>query len=125
MTSLRTLPRLIWIPRTLGILFIGFLGIFAVDVFGEGLGAVETIQALLIHLIPALIVACAFGIAWRWERVGGLLFLGLGVLYLVLSWGRFHWSAYAVIAGPALLIGSLFLVCSWNRRTPAHSGTSN
>jgi hypothetical protein len=110
-------PQLNWIPRALAILFIGFLGIFAFDAFGEGLGIVETIQAFLIHLIPAAIVACAFAIAWCWEAAGGLLFIGLSLLYLVRAWGRFHWSAYALISGSALLIGVLYLASWWNCRS--------
>jgi hypothetical protein len=39
----------------------------------------------------------------------------LGVLYLVMFWGRFPWSVYALIAGPLFLLGALFLL-SWSRR---------
>jgi hypothetical protein len=38
------------------------------------------------------------------------MFIALGVLYLVMAWGRFHWSAYLLISGPLFLVGVLFLI---------------
>jgi len=47
--------------------------------------------------------------------LGGLLFPALGVLYLVAFWGRFHWSAYAILSGSLFLLGGLFLL-NWQHR---------
>jgi hypothetical protein len=101
---------LFWTPRVLTIAFIFFLGLFALDVFGQGQGFFRTALALLIHLIPNLILFGVLFVAWRWEWVGAVAFTGLGVLYLAGTWGRFHWSAYAAISGPLFLIGVLFLL---------------
>ena len=98
---------LFWTPRVLGILFTVFVSIFALDVFGEGYGFWGTILALLMHLVPALIVLTALVIAWRWEAVGGILFIALGVWYLVTTWGHFTW--HLVISGPLFVIGALFV----------------
>ncbi len=46
-------------------------------------------------------------ISWRWAGAGGVVFLALGVWYLSSAWGRFHGSAYVVIAGPLCPGGSL------------------
>jgi hypothetical protein len=107
---------LFWTPRVLGISFAAFLSIFSLDVFGEGYGLWGTIVALFMHLIPVYMVLIALLFAWRWEPVGGILFVALGVGYLVTSWGRFHWSAYVVISGPLFLLGILF-VANWLYRT--------
>lgn len=101
---------LFWTPRVLTIAFILFLGLFALDVFGEGYTFGETIVALFMHLIPNLIVLVALIVAWKWEWVGGVLFIGLGLFYIISTWGRFHWSAYVAIAGPLLLVGALFFL---------------
>jgi len=101
---------LFWTPRILCILFAVFISLFAFDVFGEGYGFWETIRALLMHLIPTGVILIVLALSWRWEWVGGALFIALGVLYLVLFWGRFHWSAYLVISGPLFLLGVLFLI---------------
>lgn len=101
---------LFWTPRILTIAFILFLGLFALDVFGGGQGFVKTALAFLIHLIPNFILLGILIVAWRWEWVGAVLFIGLGIFYLVETWGRFHWSAYAAISGPLFLMGALFLL---------------
>jgi hypothetical protein len=106
---------LFWTPRVLCILFAGFLSIFAADVFGEHYGFWKTLLALVMHLIPTWIVLIVLVVSWRREWVGGTLFIALGALYLIWSWGRFHWSAYLAISGPLLLIGVLFWV-NWLHR---------
>jgi hypothetical protein len=101
---------LFWTPRILCLLFAAFISIFAADVFGQGYGFWQTVLALLMHLIPTWIVLIVLAISWRREWVGGVLFIALGVLYLIMSWGRLHWSAYLCISGPLLLVGTLFFL---------------
>jgi hypothetical protein len=111
---------LIWTPRVLAILFAIFISLFALDVFGEGYTFWETVWALLMHLVPTFLVLIALAIAWRWAWLGGILFLALGVGYLVLGGGRVHWSAVLFIAGPLWLVGLLFMASWWvdrGRRT--------
>jgi hypothetical protein len=103
---------LTWTPRVLAILFAAFISLFALDVFGEGYTFWETLWALLMHLVPTFLVLIALAIAWRWAWLGGILFLALGVGYLLLAGSRVHWSAVLFIAGPLWLVGGLFLV-SW------------
>ncbi len=113
-TSLNRL--LFWAPRILCLLFAGFLGIFAADVFGADYGFWKTMLALLIHLIPTWLMLIVLAIAWRWERVGGILLIGLGAFYLFAFHGRFHWSAYLCISGPLFLGGILFFLSWLSRR---------
>ena len=49
-------------------------------------------------------------IAWRWGWVGVILFLALGLLYPVVTGGRFSWSVYLSISGPLFLLAVLFLL---------------
>jgi hypothetical protein len=111
---------LYWAPRVLGLLFAAFISIFALDVFDGQHGFWRTALAFLMHLIPTAIVLLVLAVCWRWEWVGMLIFPGLGAWYIISAWGRFHWSAYALIAGPCFLLGALFLA-SWlaNRPSPA------
>ena len=101
---------LYWAPRILCILFAAFLSIFALDVFSEGYGFLETVLALAMHLVPTAIVVVSLAIAWRWEWVGAVVFAALGVFYLVMAWGRFPLSVYFSISGPLFLVAGLFLV---------------
>ena len=99
---------LYWPPRILGILFALFISIFALDAFGEGIPFLEAIVGFLIHLIPTYIVIAILLIAWKWELVGGILFIFAGVFYMV--WvHNLHWSAYLLIGVPPILVGILFI----------------
>lgn len=106
---------LFWTPRILTILFILFLALFALDVFQEGYGFWELLLALFMHLIPNLILVAVLVLAWKREWIGGALFCGLGIFYLVMAWGKVHWSAFLAISGPLFLIGILFFA-GWRLR---------
>lgn len=110
---------LCWMPRILSILFAAFISIFALDVLGTGDSRGETILAFLIHLIPTALVLVALVIAWRWERMGAILFAALGSWYIIMAWGDMHWTAYFFISGPLFLIAALFLAHWLYRRDAA------
>ena len=99
---------LFWTPRVISILFILFISIFALDVFGENYDFWGTVLALFLHLIPTFILVAALVLAWRYEWVGALLYIGFAVWYLATMWGRFDWTAYAILAGVPILVGVLF-----------------
>ena len=104
---------LFWSPRVLCIAFALFISLFALDVFGEGLGVVKTIIALFMHLIPTVIIVIVLAVSWRWEWVGGAVFIALGMLYLI--WARHHPTWVVFISGPLFLVGALFLL-NWSKR---------
>lgn len=111
--SLSSTALLTWAPRILALTFAAFLALFALDVFEEGRGPLEVAAGLFIHLLPTtFLVLGILALAWRHAWVGAVAFLLLGVAYVVWSWGRMHWTAHLAIAGPATLIGLLFLA-SW------------
>lgn len=116
----RTKRVIFWTPRILCILFAAFLSLFSLDVFSEGYGFWKTILALLIHLTPTYIVIIALVVAWRWEWVGAILFVGLALIYLVLAWGKFPLVTYLAISGPLFLVGGLFLI-NWLYKTDLRS----
>ncbi len=100
---------LLWTPRALGILFVLFLGIFALDIFDMQLGFWETIVGLFMHLIPNILLAIVIVLAWKWEWAGAVGFLGWAIFYMERTLG-FDWVTYAIIAGIPALIGLLYLV---------------
>lgn len=106
---------LFWTPRVLSILFILFISLFALDIFEGEYGFWGTIIGLFMHLIPSFILIVLLAIAWRWEWVGGIAFIGFGLWYIMmltrnsLPWYlAISWSLQ--IAGPAFLVGILFLM---------------
>jgi hypothetical protein len=112
---------LYWTPRVLCIAFGLFMSLFALDVFGEGLGFWRTLIALLIHLVPIFGLFAILAVAWRWEWVGAVLFAALAVLYDVWAGGRhFHWPVLALVSGPLYVIAALFLV-NWLKHAELHA----
>ena len=101
---------LFWTPRVLCIVFALFISLFALDVFGESYGFWKTVLALMIHLIPTVVIVAVLAVSWRWEWIGGILYILFGALYIVEVWGRFQWVTYLAISGPLFLIGVLFLI---------------
>ncbi len=104
-----------WSPRILCLLFAAFISLFALDVFDGSHGFWQTALALTMHLIPTAILLGLLAFSWRWEWIGAVVFPGLGLLYIVTAWGRFRWPTYALIAGPLVLLGVLFLA-SWRMK---------
>ncbi len=107
-------PFIHWTPRVLAILFILFLAMFSLDVFGEGYGFWQTVLALLMHNIPVFVLLVLLIISWKYEIVGGIAFILGGLFYIgtlimrpQFEWYMLSWSA--MISGPAFLIGGLFL----------------
>ena len=109
-----------WAARILSIAFALFLSIFAMDVFSEGYGFWQTILALLMHLVPTFLILLILLISWKREWIGAGFYTILGILYIVLEWGKFDWAAYALIAGPLFVLGILFFI-GWNQERHKHT----
>ena len=107
MTSPAKRP-LSWAPRVLCIAFAALIGVFALDVFQEGVPAGQIPLALLVHLLPTLLVLLALALSRRREWFGGALFSALGFLYLLWARSRlfFGWVAVLSIAAPLVLWSS-------------------
>jgi hypothetical protein len=99
----------IWLPRLLALGFAGFLAIFALDVFDNDAPFGQILLALLMHLIPNFLVLASLAVAWRWPRLGAPLFALLAAVHFLSASPRMHWSAFAVIDGPLILLALLFL----------------
>lgn len=102
-----------WLPRVLGLLFAGFVSLFALDVFGEGYSAWQTVVAFMMHMIPTALGLACLAVAWRWPGAGSVLFLALAGLYVWASGGRQHPTSYLVIGGPLVVLAALFALDAW------------
>lgn len=104
-----------WSPRVLTILFAVFLSLFALDVFDHAHGFWQTFAALMMHLVPTWIVLVVLAVSWRWEWVGTVLYVALGLFYAYIAVGRGHPEWTLVISVPLFLVGGLFLL-GWAKR---------
>ena len=99
-----------WLPRILGIVMVLFLAIFAADAVGEG------VLAVFMHLVPAYILAIVFWVSWRSPKIGGPLYMLLGVWYIFGFGSNQHWTSQLILGGIPILIGALFYFGSVAKR---------
>ena len=104
-----------WTPRILTIVFILFLGMFALDSFGGDQSLLQKSGGFLIHLIPNFVLILILIVAWKHEWVGTIAFILVGIAYIVMFWGRFPVVTYLTISGPLFLIAFLFWL-NWQNR---------
>ena len=87
--------RLFWTPRIITIIFILFISMFALDVFGNCESFFTVLVALFMHLIPSLILIAVLSIFWRKSKALGIMWVIFGVAYIGLMipgmLTRFEW----------------------------------
>jgi cell division protein FtsW (lipid II flippase) len=113
MMTMETTRFIYWTPRLAGLVVSAFLAMFALDAFTAGSFA-EGRREFARHLIPAIIVAAVVAVAWRYERAGAAAFFLLAAGYAIAARARLDWVA--VISGPLVLLGILFLVSARYQR---------
>jgi hypothetical protein len=107
-----TAKILYWVPRILTILAILFMMMFSLDMIGENIPLGKKLLGLLIHNIPALILAGILVVAWKNELIGGLLFI---VAFIAAS---IFFRSFAgnpgsfVVIIPFMITGILFILHS-------------
>ena len=118
-----------WIPRVLCILAILFISMFALDAFAPGLTFWEQIRDFLIHMIPSYFLFAALLIAWKWEKIGGIILMSIGLGFspfvFMMNWHRTGslWWAIGIVLMinlPFVAVGALFLVGNYLKKSSDH-----
>jgi hypothetical protein len=113
-----------WLPRIICILAILFVSLFAADAFAPGLTLKQQLLGLFMHLIPSFILLALLIIAWKWEYIGGVIFIIIGIgfspLLFIHNYNMNHsiWISLGIIlmiTFPFALTGILFIV-SYNSK---------
>ena len=108
-----------WLPRIICILAILFISLFAADAFAPGLTIWQQLGAFFIHLIPSFILLVFLILAWKWEFIGGVIFMVIGLAFspfiFILNYNRNHsiWLSLVIILTitiPFVVVGILFLI---------------
>ncbi len=108
-----------WLPRIIGILAILFVSLFAADAFAPELSFWQQLGAFIIHLIPSFILLIFLIVAWKWEYIGGIIFIiiGLGLSPFVFvhnyKMNDSIWMSLWIIAAiaiPFAIVGILFII---------------
>ena len=117
---LKTAIKIIhWSPRIICILAILFISLFAGEAFDSGVTFWQKIGVFLMHLIPSFILLIFLTIAWKWEFIGGIIFLVIGLGFspyiFMHNYNMKHSVALTLltvmcITMPFVVVGILFLI---------------
>jgi hypothetical protein len=108
-----------WTPRILCILAILFVSMFALDSFSPGIPLWKQIVGFFMHMIPSFVLTIFLLVAWKWELIGGAIFiiLGLGLMPFIymMNYHMNHsvWMSLEVILlinAPFVVVGALFIL---------------
>jgi hypothetical protein len=114
-----------WIPRILCILAILFISMFALDSFSEGTSFWSQIGAFLIHMIPSFFLLIILILAWRWELIGGIFFVVIGLALTPFIYNRnYHMNSsimmslgiVMMITIPFVVVGILFIMSHYIKK---------
>lgn len=94
---------------SLGVLYAVALLIFAADVFNHEQNIAQTFYDILLHLLPTAVVLLIVVVAYNRPLIGAIIYLVLGLMYIITGWASMHWSAHILIAGPLLLLSVLYI----------------
>lgn len=118
---------LYWAPRILGLSAISFISMFALDSFEAGQPLPTQLLHFAQHLTPSFILLALLALAWKWEKIGGIAFIAIGIIFsplvYILNHGRNHFSlaqsllVVLVITVPFIITGALFLLSHTKRNT--------
>jgi len=116
------------LPRIICILAILFISLFAFDAFEHGITIWQKIGAFLRHLIPSFILLIFLIIAWKWELIGGIIFITIGLGFSPYIFMHNFQSVALSLLGiacinmPFFLVGILFLISyRMKKKNPAIS----
>jgi prolipoprotein diacylglyceryltransferase len=115
-----------WLPRILCILSILFISMFSLDAFAPELTLWQQLGGFLIHNIPSFVLLAVLIVAWKWEKVGGIILTILGlalcIFVFILNYKRNHSSVATslldtlMVAMPFVLAGILFILSHYRKK---------
>lgn len=114
-----------WTPRVVCILAILFISMFALDAFQPSLTVWQQIRAFLMHLTPSFILLILLLVSWRWELIGGSLFVLIGVALTPIIFKHNYamnnsvGTSIAIISTitvPFIIVGVLFILNHYHRK---------
>lgn len=121
----RSVKVLHWLPRVICILAILFVSMFALDAFSPNLTIWQQIGAFIIHLAPSLILLIVLLIAWKWELVGGIIFIVIGlslspfIFFHNYKMNHSIWMSLGIISVitlPFIIAGILFVISHFRKK---------
>jgi cell division protein FtsW (lipid II flippase) len=120
-----------WAPRLLCVLAIGFISLFALDAFDQENTLGEQLADFLMHMIPSLVLSTFLLLAWKWEKIGGVIFILIGLIFTPIIFLHNYrmnnsiWISLSVILMitiPFVIVGILFLLSHYRKKKLDQAG---
>ena len=114
-----------WTPRIICILAILFISVFAIDAFGPEKTLWQQFGDFLLHLVPSFVLIAVLIVAWKWEYIGGIIFIiigfGLSIFVFILNYNRTHSAGTSlgeilIITFPFVVVGALFIISHYMKK---------
>jgi len=81
---MKTLKLLVyWLPRIISILAIGFILLLGADSFDPKITLQDQLIGFMMHSIPGVILIIILAVAWKWELIGGIIYVLVGIFFSV------------------------------------------
>jgi len=115
-----------WTPRIICILAILFISLFSLDSFSSERNFWQNATAFLMHNIPSFVLLAVLIVAWKWEKVGGIILtitgLAFSIFIFVFNYKRNHFPLMTcllqtlAVAIPFVLAGILFIISHFRKK---------
>ncbi|MCA9733231.1 MAG: hypothetical protein H6696_08600 [Deferribacteres bacterium] len=114
-----------WLPRILCVLAVLFISLFALDAFQSGRTIWQQLGDFAFHLIPTYILLLFLFVAWRWELIGGIIFMVIGLAFSPLVFMHNFKMNHSIsmslgiitmITFPFILVGILFMISHYKKK---------
>lgn len=102
--------KLIWLPKTLSVLFILFFSLFALDAFNGNASFYDKFIMFLVHLIPSFIMIIFLVFSQKHPAISGWIFIILGFIFTFFFNTYRSLTIFLIISLPPIIIGILFLI---------------
>ena len=104
-----TLSKILyWLPRICGIALAAFFIVFTFASHGVSVDSLVESSVWLALVIMTII-------AWKWEGVGGLIFIAVGLIFIALTYSRATITGYLAVAIPVIITGILFIISKYRK----------
>ncbi|MGA2034919.1 MAG: hypothetical protein ABSG68_21940 [Thermoguttaceae bacterium] len=103
-----------WTARVVGTAILALIAAIAI---GEGVHPARLFETLPVALLTVAMLTMVVGlvVAWKWERIGGVLILGGLAFFAIVN----HGVRLNLVFGPILAVGLLYLGYGWGRGNAA------
>jgi hypothetical protein len=92
-----------YLARILSILIVAFFAMFILEGFSPEFSWADSLSHLILTLIVLVVAITSF----KWPKIGGWIFIVLGLAFMVFFWSK-DWNSI-IIGGVPLITGILFL----------------